>query len=77
MFSADNIREHMEVLAADGVHVGTVDELDGDTGIKLTKSDSDDGKHHLIPLNWVDHVDAHVHLSKNADDVRSEWSTLN
>ncbi|MDK4742880.1 DUF2171 domain-containing protein (plasmid) [Rhizobium sp. CB3171] len=77
MFSADNIREHMEVLAADGVHVGTVDELDGDTGIKLTKRDSDDGKHHLIPLNWVDHVDAHVHLSKNADDVRSEWSTLN
>ena len=77
MISADKITEHMEVIAADGIHVGTVDHMDGESRIKLTKSDSDDGKHHLIPINWVDHVDAHVHLTKNSDDVRSRWSSIN
>jgi len=77
MISADQIREHMEVRAADGAHVGTVDHLDGTTRIKLTKTDSADGKHHLIPLDWVDHVDAHVHLSKNERDVRNQWATIN
>jgi hypothetical protein len=39
MTDANAIREHMEVIGADGVHVGTVDSVDGDR-IKLTKSDS-------------------------------------
>jgi len=30
------IKEHMEVVGADGVHVGTVDKIDGNR-IKLTK----------------------------------------
>nr|WP_298095793.1 DUF2171 domain-containing protein [uncultured Shinella sp.] len=77
MVAANEIREHMEVRAADGRHVGTVDHMEGESRIKLTRSDSDDGKHHLIPLDWVDHVDAHVHLNKDADAVRQEWSTLN
>ena len=77
MVAATDIREHMEVRAADGHHVGTVDHLDGESRIKLTKSDSIDGKHHLIPLEWVDHVDAHVHLNKNADDVQRQWTSLN
>ena len=77
MISVDQIREHMEVRAADGTHVGTVDHLDGPTRIKLTKLDSEDGKHHLIPIDWVDHIDAHVHLSKNAWDVRMQWATIN
>lgn len=77
MVSADNIREHMEVKAADGSHVGTVDHLEGQSRIKLTKNDADDGKHHLIPLDWVDHVDSHVHLSKSTSDVRQNWETLN
>ena len=38
MADANAIREHMEVIGADGVHVGTVDSVDGDR-IKLTKSD--------------------------------------
>ena len=33
------IREHMDVIGADGVHVGTVDHLEGKR-IKLTKADS-------------------------------------
>ena len=38
----DQIREHMEVIDADGQHVGTVDALENDR-IKLTKSDSGAG----------------------------------
>ncbi len=77
MISADNIQEHMDVIAADGARIGTVDHMDGSSRIKLTKNDSPDGRHHLIPLDWVDHVDAHVHLTKNADDVRNQWSSIN
>ncbi|GMB82380.1 MAG: DUF2171 domain-containing protein [Shinella zoogloeoides] len=77
MVAATQIREHMEVKAADGRHVGTVDHMEGDSRIKLTKSDSSDGQHHLIPLDWVDHVDAHVHLNKDADEVRQQWSSMN
>lgn len=39
-----DIREHMEVIGADGVHVGTVDRIDGNR-IKLTKKDSGEGSH--------------------------------
>ncbi|KAA0690262.1 DUF2171 domain-containing protein [Neorhizobium sp. P12A] len=77
MINSDEIRERMGVRAADGRHVGTVDHMDGTSRIKLTRTDSEDGKHHLIPLDWVDHVDAHVHLSKNADEVRSQWFAVN
>ncbi|OJY66540.1 MULTISPECIES: DUF2171 domain-containing protein [unclassified Rhizobium] len=75
MNSAEQIAEHMEVIAADGIPVGTVDHMEGDTRIKLTKNDSVDGQHHLIPVDWVDHVDTHVHLKKNSNDVRSQWSS--
>jgi len=39
MTDVNAIREHMEVIGADGVHVGTVDHVDGDR-IKLAKNDS-------------------------------------
>ena len=39
MPDASAIREHMEVIGADGVHVGTVDHVEGDR-IKLTKKDA-------------------------------------
>ncbi|KQW32046.1 hypothetical protein ASE36_07555 [Rhizobium sp. Root274] len=74
MISADQIREHMEVRGLDGAHVGTVDHMDGESRIKLTRTDSMDGQHHYIPLDWVDHIDEHVHLSKNSDDVKRDWS---
>ncbi len=77
MIEASQIREHMEVRAADGGHVGTVDHMEGENRIKLTRTDSEDGRHHLIPLDWVDHVDAHVHLNRNAEDVKRDWSSLN
>ena len=39
-----DIKEHMEVIGADGVHVGTVDKMEGNR-IKLTKKDSGEGSH--------------------------------
>jgi len=44
MSGIEDIREHMEVIGADGVHVGTVDRIEGDR-IKLTKKDSGEGSH--------------------------------
>jgi hypothetical protein len=38
------IKEHMEIIGADGVHVGTVDKVEGNR-IKLTKKDSGEGAH--------------------------------
>ena len=51
-----DIREHMEIIGADGVHVGTVDRVDGNR-IKLTKKDSGEGSHkghhHFIDKSLV------------------------
>jgi hypothetical protein len=61
----------MKVIGADGVHVGTVDRLEGDR-IKLTKMDSGqgshEGHHHYIPTALVADVeDDTVRLSANAN----------
>jgi hypothetical protein len=60
MANAGDIREHMEVIGADGAHVGTVDHIDGDR-IKLTKADSGqgshEGHHHYISLGLVAEVE--------------------
>ncbi len=72
--SHDNIKERMEVVCSKGMHVGTVDHINGDQ-IKLTKSDSEDGMHHLIPTSLVASVDAKVHLSKPCDEVKKIWKS--
>lgn len=66
------IKEHMNVVGADGVHLGTVDHLDGER-IKLTRADSPQtedgqgGKHHYIPAGLVASVDGDtVRLSATA-----------
>lgn len=61
------IKEHAEVIGADGVHVGTVDHVEG-SRIRLTKADSSDERHHYIPGGLVAEVeDGTVRLSANAD----------
>ena len=65
MADASNIEKHMEVLASDGSHVGTVDGVEGDR-IKLTRNDSPDGEHHYVDIGSVGRVDAHVHLAAGA-----------
>jgi hypothetical protein len=70
------IKEQMEVLGSDGVHVGTVDQLEGRDQVKLTKDDPDaGGEHHFIPLAWVDHVDEHVHLKQSGAEAKARWKT--
>ena len=70
MAGFDDIREHMDVIGADGVHVGTVDSIDEDR-IKLTKADSGmgghEGHHHYISRGLVAEVEGDkVRLSANA-----------
>jgi hypothetical protein len=65
------IKEHMEVIGADGAHVGTVDHLEGNR-IKLTKKDSGEGSHeghhHYIAMALVADIEGNqVRLSANAD----------
>ncbi len=67
---ANRIKEHMEVIGADGVHVGTVDRVENGR-IKLTKADSGEGKHkghhHFIDLGLVADIEGNkVRLSANA-----------
>ncbi len=71
------IREHMEVVGADGVHVGTVDRIEGGR-IKLTRQDSGEGAHkghhHYVPSSLVAEVEGEkVWLSANADVVAYEF----
>lgn len=71
MTNAANVKEHMEVIGADGVHVGTVDKVEGNR-IKLTKADSgqggERGRHHYVGLNLVAEVEGEkVRLSANGD----------
>jgi hypothetical protein len=65
------IKEHMEVIGADGVHIGTVDRIEGNR-MKLTKKDSGEGSHkghhHFIDKGLVADVEGNkVRLSANAD----------
>ena len=71
MSGFEDIREHMEVIGADGVHLGTVDRIESDR-IKLTKADSGagshEGHHHFISRGLVAEVEGDkVRLSANAD----------
>ena len=54
------VKEHMEVIGADGVDVGTVDRVENGR-IKLTKADSGEGSHkghhHFIELSLVADVE--------------------
>ena len=70
MSGFEDIREHMEVIGADGVHVGTVDAVEGHR-IKLTKADSGqgthEGHHHYVSVGLIACVEGNqVRLSANA-----------
>lgn len=70
--SPADVKEHMSVYASCGKFVGKVDHVQGDQ-IKLTRNDSPDGMHHMIPMNWVAKVHDHIHLNKNSQQVESQW----
>ena len=69
MSDTSQIREHMEVIGADGVHIGTVDGIEGDR-IKLTKKDSGaqiegatgshENHHHYISTGLVAEIEGNT-----------------
>ena len=64
------INKHMEVIGADGVHIGTVDRVEH-AKIRLSRSDSGEGHHkghyHFIDLGFVADVEGQkVRLSASA-----------
>lgn len=70
MAVSTDIREHMTVIGADGVRVGTVDRVEAGR-IKLTRADSGEGSHrghhHYIPLGLVAEIEGdQVRLSANS-----------
>jgi hypothetical protein len=58
--SVSQIKEHMEVIGADGVHIGIVDSVENGR-IKLAKADSGGGRHkghhHFVDLGLVADVE--------------------
>ena len=73
MTDASAIREHMEVIGADGVHLGTVDRVEDDR-IKLIRADSGggghEGHHHYLSIGLVAGVEGNqVRLSANANNA--------
>ena len=72
MSGFEDIREHMEVIGANGVHLGTVDRVE-ENRIKLIRPDSGLGHeehHHYIPRGLVAEVEGDkVRLTARGDVV--------
>lgn len=72
MSGFEDIREHMEVIGADGVHIGTVDRVE-ENRIKLIRADSGLGHeqhHHYLPRGLVAEVEGNkVRLTARGDVV--------
>jgi hypothetical protein len=75
----DEIREHMQVIDAEGAPIGKVDGLEGDR-IKLTRDSSGmgshEGHHHFIPRGLVANIEGDtVRLSARADALEAIFET--
>ncbi|PPQ37449.1 DUF2171 domain-containing protein [Rhodoblastus acidophilus] len=68
------LSENMEVLGADGRHVGVIDHIEG-MSVELKKDDpAAHGQHHLIPIEWIASVDQAAKLKLSAADAWSRWT---
>jgi hypothetical protein len=79
MSNLDQVREHMQVIDAEGTPLGKVDRIEGDR-IKLTRDSSGqgshEGHHHFIPASLVAEVEGdNVRLSARIDAVESIFQT--
>ena len=71
MADLSEIREHMEVIGADGVHVGTVDKVEGNR-IKLIRADSGSHRdhHHYVSGGLLAAIEGdRVRLSANGAEA--------
>ena len=66
------IQPHMPVVCSNGDQFGTVEHLDADNTIKLTRDEK--GKHHWIPQSWVTSVDDKVHIDRPGKQAMKQWS---
>jgi hypothetical protein len=73
MVDTTQIREHMPVVCSNGQQFATVDHMDSNDSIKLTKDDQ--GQHHWIPSDWVTRIDQHVHIDRPGQQAMQEWYT--
>ena len=79
MSNLENVREHMQVIDAEGAPVGKIDGIEGDR-IKLTRDSSGSGSHeahhHFVPAGLVADVEGDiVRLSARIDAVESIFQT--
>jgi hypothetical protein len=75
MARIEDVQAGMEIIGADGVHLGTVDGVEG-RRIKMLRTDSGEGSHkshhHYLSFGLVSGVEANrVRLSANADVASS------
>ena len=73
MLNTNAIKPHMPVVCSKNKQFATVDHIEGQNAIKLTKDGS--GEHHFIPMSWVTSVDDKVHVDRPGDQAMREWST--
>ena len=69
MADLTQLREHMEIIGADGVHIGTLDKVEGNR-LKLSKADSGShgDHHHYISAGLIAGVEGdRIRLSANGD----------
>jgi len=70
-----SIREHMDVVGSDGETVGKVDCVKGDH-IVLTKSDSEDNRHHWIDCSMIQSIEGdQVRLEVPAEEAKSRFES--
>ena len=79
MSRLDQVREHMQVIDAEGTPIGKVDRIEGDR-IKLTRESSGsgghEGHHHFIPSGLIAEVEGDlVRLSSRIDAIESIFET--
>ena len=68
-----SIREHMDVVGSDGETIGKVDCVKGDR-IVLTRSDSDDNRHHAIDCSMIQSIEGdQVRLDVPAEEAKSRF----
>lgn len=73
MINASQIKPHTPVVCSQNGQFATVDHVEGDDVIKLTKDES--GQHHYIPISWVTSVDDKVHIDRPGKQAMQEWAT--
>ena len=75
MSGFEDVREHMNVIGADGAHLGTVDRVEGNR-IKLIRADSGvahEEHHHFIPRGLVAEVEGDTVRLTARDQLRVSY----